>query len=414
MKRLSPEKLRSLIHSYSLVSSSLKSDEILNVIMNEACKLLNAQAASIFLYNKDEDVLCMKVSTNLTKRQINKIKVPVGQGVVGFVAETGKLLNISDMKKDSRFYDKVDKITGLTTKSSLTVPLHVEDEFVGAAQVLNKKGKKSFDKQDEILLTEFARLATVTLDKAWLHEQLVQKERIEADLQLACAIQNNLLPKEIMNTGDFNFHGFYKPARFVSGDYYDYYHISKENVFFTMADVAGKGAQASLLMASVKAYLSASLEKTSSLLYVVQKLNKFFFDNSPANEFVTMFFGILNIKSGELTYINAGHEPPLIIRKDKTIHELDSTGLMVGAMENVPFEMKDATINKGDIFCTFTDGITEAMNKKGELYGVDRLKILLTRNFSSPMEIVEQIPKELKKYSNGAEQSDDITFLLLY
>ncbi|MFC2140033.1 GAF domain-containing protein, partial [Bacteroidota bacterium] len=176
MKRLSPLKLRGLINSYAVVSSSLNSNEILKHIMNETIKLLKAEAASIFLYDKEKNELHMKVSTNLNKRQINRIKVPFGKGIVGYVAETGKLVNITDMKNDPRFYDKVDKITRIKSRSSLTVPLHVENQLVGAAQVLNKKGRKSFDKEDEILLTEFARLACITLDKAWLHEQLIQKE----------------------------------------------------------------------------------------------------------------------------------------------------------------------------------------------------------------------------------------------
>lgn len=414
MQNLSPVKLRSLINSYAVVSSSLKSDEILKIIMEEACKLLNAEAASIFLVDPESNELHMKVSTNLGKRQVNKIKVPIGKGIVGYVAEKGKLVNISDMKNDPRFYNKVDKITGLTTKSLLTVPLHVEDKLVGAAQVLNKKGHKSFNKEDEILLTEFARLACITLDKVWLHEQLLQKERIETDLELAWHIQGNLLPVKILTSNKFHFKGFYKPARFVSGDYYDYFHLSNNNVFFTIADVSGKGAQASILMATVKAYLGASFENRSYLPDVVQNLNRFFFHNSPPDVFVTMFFGILNTSTGELVYINAGHESPLLVRKDKSIEELCSTGLMIGAMEDALFEKEKTIINEGDILCAFTDGITEAMNKRGELFEIERVKNLLSGSNKSPEQLFERIPTEIKKHARGAEQSDDITFIVVY
>ena len=414
MKRLSPLKLRGLLNSYAVVSSSLDSNEILKHIMNETIKLLKAEAASIFLYDKEKKELQMKVSTNLNKRQINRIRVPIGKGIVGYVAETGKLVNITDMKNDPRFYDKVDKITRIKSKSSLTVPLYVENQLVGAAQILNKKGRKSFDKEDEEMLTEFARLACITLDKAWLHEQLLQKEKIEADLELAFTIQNNLLPKETLSFNNYHLKGFYKPARFVSGDYYDYYPLSEHEVFFTIADVTGKGAQASILMATVKAYLSAAFEIKPQLIDVVQNLNKFFFDNSPSDEFVTMFFGVLNSRDGKLTYINAGHEPPLIVRKDKSIEELYSTGMMIGALEDVSFGIEQITINDGDYLCAFTDGITEAMNKKRELFEVARLKNLLLKSSNSPENLFELIPAELKMFSKGAGQSDDITFLLLF
>ncbi len=414
MKNLSSNKLRSLIQSYAIVSSSLNSDEILKKIMNEACNLLKAQAASIFLFDDAKDELYMKVSTNLTKKQIAKIRVPVGKGIVGYVAEKGKLLNISDMRKDPRFYDKVDKITGLTTKSLLTVPLHVENKLVGAAQVLNKKGKKSFDKEDEILFTEFARLACITLDKAWLHEQLLIKERFEADLQLACSIQNRLLPKDTLSIDGYRLKGFYKPARFVGGDYYDYFSLANDETFFTIADVTGKGAQASLLMAIVKAYLSASFKDGNPLINVVNRLNEFFFKNSPVNVFVTMFFGILNSKTGELSYINAGHEPPIIIRKNKTLEELSPTGLIVGIMETTQFNINKMVLEQGDVLFTFTDGITEAMNAKGEQFGNKKLRAVLTASNETPEKYFEIIPSEIKKHSKSVEQSDDITFLVVY
>jgi phosphoserine phosphatase RsbU/P len=381
--------------------------------MKEAGKLTGATAASIFIINEETSELQLKVATNLDETQSAKIKTPIGEGLVGYVAKTGKPVNIVNAQKDERFYKKIDKMTGVTTTSCLTVPIMIENKIVGAAQVLNKKNGGPFTEEDQLVLTEFSRLAGVTLDKSWLHEQIVEKNKIEADLELARSIQSKLLPDKKLIQNDLTFSGFYKPARNVGGDYFDYYPLFGNKIFFTVGDVSGKGAQASILMASVKSYLYASLKLKNDLVDVVYALNNFFFDNSLPDKFITMFLGIIDAATGKLFYINAGHEPAYIIKSSGKFEELSSNGFMLGALDNMVYETSEASLSPGDVLFVYTDGVTESKSKTEKYFGAKNLKKILSQCKNEPGSFFKIVPDKLKEFSAGAEQFDDITFLVV-
>ncbi len=410
---LSRENLEYLIAAFEIVASSLDSKEVLNKIMNQAAKLTGAEAASIFIVDESAGKLDLKVATNLTEEQAQKISTPIGEGLVGYVAKTGKLINLSNAQDDSRFYRAIDKITGVTTKSCLTVPLIVENKIVGATQVLNKADGKVFSNGDELLLTEFSRLASVTLNTSWLHEQIVEKKKIEADLEIARSIQNKLLPDKELVHNKFNFNGFYKPAQNIGGDYFDYYPLSLNEVFFTVGDVSGKGAQASILMASVKSFLAASLDTNNDFAELVFKLNNFFFLNSPYDKFITMFLGILDTETGSMTYINAGHEPPVIIRDSNKVEELVSNNFMLGALDNLEFKTSETILNAGDILFIYSDGVTEAKSKDKKYFGAANLIGHLLSCKKEKEDFIKFIPEKINAFTRHAEQSDDITFLVI-
>jgi len=381
--------------------------------MNEATILLNAEAASIFLVDAVNNELFMKVSTNLTDDEAKEMRVPFGKGLVGYAAKTGELLNTKNTEKDDRFYPGIDKRTGMKTVSCLTVPLKIEEQIIGAAQIINKKGKTFFDEEDELLLTEFSKLASITLDKALMHEQIVLKEKMETDLAIASSIQNNLLPENKLVVKDYMFTGFYKPAKYVSGDYFDFFPIAENEVFFTIGDVTGKGAHASLLMASVEAFLSASFEYKHNLTEVVFKLNNFFTRKTPEGIFVTMFFGILNTDAMELTYINAGHPSPFIIRKNGNKVVLEATDVVLGVMQNWKYEVNFVSFEPEDLLFSFTDGIIEARNLAGDLFGFERLFNEVKKYQFDSNHILTSLPKAISDYTHPQVQGDDISFLLI-
>jgi len=410
---LSHEKLQFLIEAIEIISSSLEPEEVLENIMNQAGKLTDSEAASIFIVDESKKTLQLKVATNLTHEQVKEISTPIGKGIVGYVAATGKLVNLSNVQEDERFFNKVDKKTGLITKSCLTVPLVVENKIVGATQVINKRNAECFTTEDEFVLTEFSRLASITLNKAWMHAELLDKKRMEADLDIACSIQQKLLPFKELKLANYTFRGFYKPARNVGGDYFDYYQLSEDEVFFTVGDVTGKGAQASILMATVKSFLSASLDIKNDLIDIVYRLNNFFYHNSPPDIFITMFLGIINVKTGHLLYINAGHEPPLIFKDSVFVEELTSNCIMLGAFNDMVFETSETYIKQGDVLFIYTDGVTEAKGNDEKMFGVPRLKEVLKKCHNEMPEYLKNVPEEILNFVQENEQSDDITFLVV-
>jgi sigma-B regulation protein RsbU (phosphoserine phosphatase) len=414
IEELSRKNLEALISAFETISSSLDSQEILNRVMEQACGLLGAEAASIFLIDKKSNTIDLKVATNLTEYQIKNIKVPIGSGLVGFVAKAGEIVNILDAQNDSRFYSKVDSETGFVTRSCLTLPFYIDNKIAGVLQILNKKNNSFFNKEDEILLKEFSRLVAITLDKAFLHTEVIEKKKWEFDLKLATTIQDKLLPFDELHTDNFSFRGFYKPAKFVSGDYFDYYKYSENEVFFTIGDVSGKGSQASLIMATAKAYLSASIQSNIPFIDMINNFNRFLAANTPAEKFITMFLGLINVQTGVVRYVNAGHEPPIIVRDMGRLEEISTSGLMMGIVENWNYKIESFQLNQNDFLFTYTDGVTEAIDINSNQFGVDRLKEILTHEALTPNNIFIALPEKLTTFTDKAEQSDDITFLMVY
>jgi serine phosphatase RsbU (regulator of sigma subunit) len=240
----------------------------------------------------------------------------------------------------------------------------------------------------------------------------LEKERLEGELNLARRIQLRLLPSEPPQVEELLFAGISRPARQVGGDYYDFLPTSNNNMVFVMADVSGKGAPAAILMSTLRASLHTMLPKINSLSDLMLQINRFIYASTDATEFVTCFVGMVNTKSGELTYVNAGHEHPFLIQEDGQIVRLDKGGLMLGAFPSVPYESGTVQMNKGDLLFLFTDGLTEATNRDGYMFTEARLDKFLQANASqSPQEIMDATLAVVDEFVGGAEASDDITLL---
>lgn len=412
-QKLSRKSLEALIEAFEYISSPLNPDEILKLVLDQVSNLLNAEAGSIFLINEVTKNLELKVATNLSEEEIEKIKVPIGKGLAGYVAEHNTIVNIRDAGKDSRFYSNIDSITGFKTKNILTVPLKTSEKLVGVIQALNKRDGENFSEEDEILLTEFSRLVGLTLEKAWFLSQLIEKQIIEADLEIASKIQESLLPKDELHLKNLLIKGFYKPAKYISGDYYDFFVLNENEILIVLGDVAGKGAQASLIMASVKAYLSAAIETQLDFRTITNNLNKFLAQNTPFDKFITIFLGLINLKENKITYINSGHEPGIIITRDGNFIYLNSNSIMMGVLEDFDYIPIEQDFPDNSSLFIYTDGVTETNDKEDNRFGNDRLNSLLLKNSQTPFQIFKELPEAIIQFANGKEQFDDITFLMI-
>lgn len=413
IQKLSRKNLETLIQAFEYISSPLEPEKILELVLEQISQLLNAEAGSIFLLNEKTKELELKVATNLSEEEIGKIKVPLGKGLAGFVAEKNQSVNIKDVSQDERFYSNIDHITGFKTKNILTVPLKTSNKIVGVLQALNKKDGNFFSEEDEILLTEFARLVGLTLEKVWFLSQLIEKQTIETDLKIASQIQESLLPKDELIHNDVLIKGFYKPARYISGDYFDFFVLNENEILIVLGDVAGKGAQASLIMASVKAYLSAAIESNLDFVTIANNLNKFLASNTPLDKFITIFLGLINLQENKITYINSGHEPGLIISYDGKISHLPSNNIMMGVLENFEYIPTELTFPDNSFLFIYTDGVTEANNKNNDRFGTERLLDILLKNSKTPQKIFDILPESIEAFSGEMVQFDDITFLIV-
>jgi len=241
---------------------------------------------------------------------------------------------------------------------------------------------------------------------------------LQQELDIATVIQTSILPKTFPafpGRKEFDIYAKMLPAKEVGGDLYDYFLIDKYRLGVIIGDVSGKGIAAALLMAVCKTLLKATAFKGMPVDNILSEVNNILVDDSPSNMFVTVFYGVLDTRSGAFEYCNGGHNPPYLISNDGKVKQLDNIGgLLLGAMKGVEYESNVITIQPGESLFFYTDGVTEAFNNMDEEYKDSRLvEFLFNKNSLNVNDLVEQVFEDVKTFSDGAEQSDDITCLAL-
>ncbi len=244
------------------------------------------------------------------------------------------------------------------------------------------------------------------------HDKLIA---FQQELDIATVIQTSILPKTFPERKEFDIYAKMITCKEVGGDLYDFFLIDKYRLGVVIGDVSGKGIAAALLMAVCKTLLKATAQKGMPTDNVLSEVNNILTDESPSNMFVTVFYGVLDIRSGAFEYSNGGHNPPYLISVDGKVKQLDNIGgLLLGAMKDAEYESNVVMIQPGESLFFYTDGITEAFNKDEEEFQEVRLsKILENKNSSSANELVKQVFEGVQSFSDGVEQSDDITCLAL-
>jgi len=296
----------------------------------------------------------------------------------------------------------------------LIVPMQMHGENKGLIILGRRITGQPFSKTDIEYVYSIGSLAIISIENSRLFEETLEKQRMEKDLELARNIQQNLLPKSIPQPEPFEIAAYNQSAKRVGGDYYDVIKLDEDNVLIAIADVSGKGVQASLLVANLQAFLKSICKQNLPLDEATNQINDLVSENTIMGSFITFFWGILNVKKLTLSYVNAGHNPPLLIRNGEII-KLKVGGMIIGVMETIiPYLSDTIQLEKNDAIFLFTDGISEAMNIKGEEFSDERLENLVATFCDKPAkEFMDLIMGEIKNYTTGAEQSDDITALIV-
>jgi sigma-B regulation protein RsbU (phosphoserine phosphatase) len=248
-----------------------------------------------------------------------------------------------------------------------------------------------------------------------------EKERLQSEVEIASEVQNQLYPKSVPSMPRLELKAYCSPARMVSGDYYDYLALTGAKVALAIGDVSGKGISAALLMATVQSCLRtqirACLEGATGdgavePARLVTQLNQQLVDYTPVEKFATFYFGVYDDDTGLLSYTNAGHPPPIVVRNGEVLR-LETNGMVVGAFLFAEYEESRISLQPGDLLVCFTDGITEPENEYGEMFGEDRLADLIVKHSQSrPHEVVETVFAAVRQWSCTAEAQDDMTMLV--
>lgn len=303
------------------------------------------------------------------------------------------------------------------TRYHLAVPVEVDGDLRGLLVVGDKESRTGvgpFGERDRRTLGLFANQAAIALENARLHRQALEKERLERELDLAADIQRRLLPVRLPETGRFEVLGWNRPARHVGGDYYDVRRLDGDRLVVVIADVAGKGMPAALLVSTLHSALRL-LETPDGLApEMIARLNQHVAEASASNKFITLLLAEIDLGSGEVRYVNAGHNAALLLRADGGVETLGSTGLPLGLFAGSSYRVENAGLGAGDLLCLFSDGLTECESPEGEEFGEGRLAALVREYARAPLgDLVSEIDRATTGFTEGGAQTDDQTLVFV-
>ena len=403
-------RLMAIVEVGKLLNSTLDLDKVLNIILDTAIKNLDADRGTLYLIDREKNELWSKV---LQGENLVDVRLPIGHGIAGHVAQTGKRVILKDVYKDERFNPEFDKKTGYRTKTMLCTPMkNRENQMIGVFQIINKK-TDFFTLDDVHFLDTLSVDACIAIENARLVQEALEKQKIEKELEVAATIQNMIIPKELPVIPGYQIAGKNDPSKQVGGDFYDVIPLKDGKFALIIADVSGKSVSGALLVSTLQASLHAYLEYDNTITDLVRKLNRIILKNSTTEKYITFFISILDPARNTLETLNAGHNPPLLHRNGELI-KLKTGGVPLGMVEFDDFRSETLQLQPGDAVVMFTDGVTEAENEAEDFFSDERLEETVLQCAHEDADAINQrIYSDVKTFEGDAEQADDITLLIL-
>src|SRR2546423_1802074 len=406
------DKLRMLLDVTKKISRSLDLQEVLNLVMDTLDSVIPYDAAGIFVLQcvdpetvpKGEEPCTFKAEAvrGYDIDELSDLHLKLGEGFIGNVALSGAPVISPDVRNDSVYINARDR-----TRSEMVAPIISNDEVIGVFD-LESDELNAYSNDDLEVLMLLASQVAIIIEKVMLHEQMIEKKRLQGQLEVARQVQLELLPANDPQLPGYDISAYNFPTEEVSGDYYDWVRIHDDQIGIVIADVAGKGVPAALLMA----FLRASLRAASHIGYAPQismsKVNYLLWESIERNQFVTAFYGILDATNRTLAYSNAGHNPPLLFDAKGEAHFEERGGVPLGMFRDSRYYEYYATIDPGQTLVLYTDGVTEATNPAGEEYGRDRLVDAARRAKDLPArDMIDFIHRALMEWTDGRGATDD-------
>ena len=402
------EQLELLVDIARGFSSSLDISQTLRNAIKQFMEYMNAEAASIFLLENDAtELVCVECAGPV---DITGLRLSAGQGIVGKTVTMRSCQMISDVLKDTSFAKTVDMGTGFQTRSILCSPLVVNNECIGALELLNKKNDELFDEQDKQLSSALASYAALAIHNARMADSLVEQERMRKELELAREIQLDLLPDDSDRT-NLPVKGMNVPALEVSGDFYDFFKRDDGLIYFNLADVSGKGMNAAMLMAKASSLLHHLAKSISDPGELLTRVNDEICETVSHGMFITIVSGFIDTSNCTIKFSNAGHQPPLFHQDTGHFEQIEESSPPLGIIPGATFPVSTVPLKGGALYL-FTDGVTESVDENKRLLDVDGLiKLIEDTSEVKASKRLEDIVAKIQHPST--EQHDDITLMII-
>lgn len=408
------DKLRLLLDITKTISRSLDLDEVLNLVMDTLGSLLPYDAAGIYLIEfseTDKDPYIFKskairgyhISFDLIEPRLK-----MGEGFLGTVAQTGKPIISHDVSKDRRYFAARE-----LTRSEMLAPIVSNDRVIGVFD-LESDRLDAYSEDDLAVLQLLTSQVAIIIEKVQLHQQVVEKKRIEAQLEIARQVQLELLPSNDPTMEGFDISAYVFPTEEVSGDYYDWVKVFDDQIGLIVADAVGKGIPAALLMAFLRASLRSCVQIGYAPNIAFSKVSELLCESIEDNQFITAIYGILDTTNRTFVFSNAGHNPPLLIKSDGEYRFVEYGDTPLGMFPGTHFHQHFIRFEANQVMVIYTDGITEAANPNGEEYGQERFAKRVLDGIHLPAKkLIDHVRKGVSDFTERKFLDDDGTLFIV-
>jgi serine phosphatase RsbU (regulator of sigma subunit) len=367
---------------------------------------------SIQTVQADRGVLMTLEGGELVGRANKGENFLISTAVRDHVLNSGTSVLVRNTSSDEAFRER-KSIAGQNIRTLMAVPLQTRDQIIGLIYVDSPSLLREFTKDDLNVLTVMANVAAIRIEQARFVEVEQARQLLARDLEQAAEIQRSFLPGVAPVVQGLDLAGHNAPCRTVGGDYYDFFPYEHRRVGMVLGDVSGKGMPASLLMMGLQARVQVLIDEPKNLAGVMTKLNRITSANCPSNRFISLFFCILDGETGDLTFCNAGHNPPLIVRADGAWEQLCGGGPVLGILASTEYQEHRVHLEEGDTLVIYSDGVTEAVNAQNGEFEVEGLvRAVIASRHLPARAIVAAVNHALAGFTAGAPQWDDITLIV--
>ena len=407
-------KLHAVMEISRALGSMLKLDEILPKIL-ETLFAIFPQADRGFIMLQDRQTGRLVPKAVKHRRSADEESITISRTIVRRVMDDKQAVLSADASSDSRV-EMSESIAGFRILSMMCVPLMSEDNAVGIIHIDTNDQRSKFSEEDLGLLDSVASQASIAVENARLHEEMVAQARMAQQMAFAKDVQQGFLPSELPKVEGLDFYAFYESAYSVGGDYYDFIPLSDGRLAVAVGDVSGKGVAAALMMARLSSDVRYCASTAAGPGQAVTQINESLTTANLQDKFVTFVLLVIDINAHTVTVVNAGHMPPMVRRSESgQIEEVAEAeaGLPLAVVEGVVYEQVVTPLGPGDCVVVFTDGVSEAMNPDSDLYTIERLRELVAGAPGTATAMGKTIIDDVRRHAAGRQQNDDITLVCL-
>ncbi len=391
----------------------LDTEALAHLIMDTLLGLVPYDAAGLYFLNPHDGTISWETLRGYKIHKMHLVREKLDEGIMAWSLKNQEAVLIPDVHLDDRYFNVRDR-----TKSELVVPIELDGRVIGFFN-LESDEVNSYGEEDLRLMLVFASQVAHTVEYTVLREEREDRKRVKAELGVARSIQQMLFPDNPVRLPDLEIPGRNLTSRDVGGDCFDHFKLTSEDYGLVIADVAGKGVPASLLMTSFRSGVRLLAQHRADVTGIMSCLNDHLEEITDAEAFVTACYGVYNREDHSFSYVNAGHNPPLHFRRSScSIHELNDGGIILGSFANQSYDLGRLHLEAGDCLLFFTDGLNEALSKAGEEYGTNRIETSLKRHSElNPEQLVEALLEDLRRFLESPKErlhfDDDLTVLVL-